>query len=1020
MHPVGTPSTRPQVPAMPRSRAAAASALLVAALALAAGALPLAARGSDPGAARAGSLAQAPSTLCVDAVQDSSVFEAQPDVPGGISQTLTVGTQLRTRSHMYMLFDIAAIPSDATVVAATLSAYLEQLQFQAASVMATELLAAGDDWDEASLTWNNQPGTGASFGLHYEDDTPGIKTWNALGLVEAWRAQGNMGLVLEGRTSVDVGPFLATFSARESTAHPGPSLCVSWQLPTFTPTSTITPTLTLTPTATSLYSPTPSATFRPNATITPTITATASPTATDGGNETPTATATPSATTEPPPTTGILVTDPGDGEDASSTDGRCADAAGACTLRAAVQHAARLPLAAMVQIRFARPMRIDVPHGRPLPPLDRDGLAVRGIDDPPAVGLAAWLFRGLRSGSQGQAPQRVAISGIAAGRPSVDPGLRIAGDGVQVQGLDLSGFSAGILLASGAQGALIGSDLDGRTDPEEGNRLAGNRDGLRIDKGSTGHVIRFNAMVANIRHGIAVAETSATGNHLTRNHITRNGRAAIAVDRGGAQVPRPAIVLVDPRTGTVQGTGCAGCVIELFADDAEQAARYVDGGTVGVQQDGTWALSGLALAAADGNLTASAMRAERAGPSTSRLSAPVPRDASDRWRLVEVPPAHPRAMIGRRIRRAYRLVDAMGRPVPEALLSFRPYDDVLRFETLPGGLVEVVIPTALALDLWRGQLHITLEAVEQRTGARHAVDWLPRMGAALELPMGDPLMLDLSDLSEDGLGARLRRSGGAAGGRASAASAALQEGDAVAVGFLVAPADAREGPYAWQENLAAGGGVYQLASGGEALQGTLDIHAPAAAFDNAGPSSACTGAPAGAVMAGWRQQDICWVPLPGSSAAPPAAGDATFAVMAPVDVPPAGALGATSAFTLYTVGHDTTPPVILSQLASGAAIAALPSVLASAVDDAAGVRASTGISVTLGGVPVPVTYDAASREIRVLDAARGLPSTLPEGAAELAFAVEDGFCNRATRTVALTIVRTVPATIFLPRGERGR
>ena len=129
-------------------------------------------------------------------------------------------------------------------------------------------------------------------------------------------------------------------------------------------------------------------------------------------------------------------------------------------------------------------------------------------------------------------------------------------------------------------------------------------------------------------------------------------------------------------------------------------------------------------------------------------------------------------------------------------------------------------------------------------------------------------------------------------------------------------------------------------------------------------------------------------------------------------------LQASTSITLYTVGFDTTPPELKLSIASGARISQLPAVLGTAVDAEAGVRAATGLVVTLDGQPVPVSLDVASGEIRVAAADRVLPPGLL-GAVDLSITVDDGFCNQSSSTISVILDPNAPPpddrrTLYIP------
>ena len=128
--------------------------------------------------------------------------------------------------------------------------------------------------------------------------------------------------------------------------------------------------------------------------------------------------------------------------------------------------------------------------------------------------------------------------------------------------------------------------------------------------------------------------------------------------------------------------------------------------------------------------------------------------------------------------------------------------------------------------------------------------------------------------------------------------------------------------------------------------------------------------------------------------------------------------GIPDAPTAFTVGFDTQPPTITSFVASGATLVRLPTVLARVSDDAAGVRAMTGIEVSLGGRSVTFAFNRASGEILVVTP--DLPAELEIGPTTLVIRAQDGFCNASEVTIPVLIAHggEPGQVIHLPFAER--
>jgi len=223
-------------------------------------------------------------------------------------------------------FDLSAIPTNATVTAATLSMYLNRTgPVNASNISVSRMLR---DWGEGASNAGDPGGMGApaqtgdATWLHnfYNtsfwttpggefSSTPSATTaieiwgqtylWSSPGLlanVQAWVSNpaSNFGWVILGN-EVDLGTA-ARFGSREHPTNP-PRLNIAFQLPGQTPT----PTPTTTPTPGVTPPPTPPATPSPTTTPTPTPASTTTPTATPSPTPSPTPTVTPTLTPTPSP-----------------------------------------------------------------------------------------------------------------------------------------------------------------------------------------------------------------------------------------------------------------------------------------------------------------------------------------------------------------------------------------------------------------------------------------------------------------------------------------------------------------------------------------------------------------------------------------------------------------------------------------------------------------------------------------------------------------------------------------------
>jgi parallel beta-helix repeat protein len=148
-------------------------------------------------------------------------------------------------------------------------------------------------------------------------------------------------------------------------------------------------------------------------------------------------------------------------------------------------------------------------------------------------------------------------------------------------------------LPNGAQGVAIGvgaqDNTIGGTAAGEGNLIAYNED-----------------------DGVWVYGTDATGNTIRGNSIHSNGDMGIVNSNGGNGELAPPVIT---GFGSVMGTACAGCTVDIYSDD-EDEGRVYEGSTT-ASGTGNWSFSG----SLDGpNITATATDADG---NTSEFSAPV-------------------------------------------------------------------------------------------------------------------------------------------------------------------------------------------------------------------------------------------------------------------------------------------------------------------------------------------------------------------------------------------------------------
>jgi parallel beta-helix repeat protein len=282
--------------------------------------------------------------------------------------------------------------------------------------------------------------------------------------------------------------------------------------------------------------------------------------------------------------------------------------------------------------------------------LAADGLTAKGN---------TWQGIQVYNGAQGNRIEQNVISGNGGNGIALNDsdtmGNTIIGNYI---GVDASGALAvanganGIQVAQGAHGNQIGGSLAG-----EGNVISGNQwNGIQlIDLGTTENVIvgnyvgadgsgtsaipnggsgirlegsasqntvgASNTIAFNGEHGVHVHGNGTISNTITHNSIFSNSQNGIALTDGGNHgLPAPVIIDVNWSDGTVSGTACAHCTIEIYADQDNEGKTF-EGQTV-TDGAGNFAFDkGAALGGPC--LTATATNGPAGNGDTSAFSAPT-------------------------------------------------------------------------------------------------------------------------------------------------------------------------------------------------------------------------------------------------------------------------------------------------------------------------------------------------------------------------------------------------------------
>jgi parallel beta-helix repeat protein len=158
-------------------------------------------------------------------------------------------------------------------------------------------------------------------------------------------------------------------------------------------------------------------------------------------------------------------------------------------------------------------------------------------------------------------------------------------------------FGIGIWGVEAAANTIIGNYIGVLADDvtQRGNRTAG----ITIMESTNGNFIGPGNLIAyNGRAGIEIYHANTTGNLISQNSIHDNGERGIHLwDGGNREITAPAIFDFDLKAGTVAGTSCDGCTVEIFSDSSDEGAIFE--GQIGTDSNGVFAFEkGTAFAGA--------------------------------------------------------------------------------------------------------------------------------------------------------------------------------------------------------------------------------------------------------------------------------------------------------------------------------------------------------------------------------------------------------------------------------------
>lgn len=128
-------------------------------------------------------------------------------------------------------------------------------------------------------------------------------------------------------------------------------------------------------------------------------------------------------------------------------------------------------------------------------------------------------------------------------------------------------------------GNYIGVLADGVTP------LPNRNNGIAVGEGAHDNQIGPDNIIAfNDQFGILVSDTNTIGNTIIQNSIHDNGWGGISLFESNNNLNAPILVDFDLAAGTLAGTACANCTVEIFSDNGHQGAIFE--GQTEVDEDG--------------------------------------------------------------------------------------------------------------------------------------------------------------------------------------------------------------------------------------------------------------------------------------------------------------------------------------------------------------------------------------------------------------------------------------------------
>ena len=174
----------------------------------------------------------------------------------------------------------------------------------------------------------------------------------------------------------------------------------------------------------------------------------------------------------------------------------------------------------------------------------------------------------------------------------------------------------GVLLQGAGATTLVNNNHIGDSGPAAS--LGNDHEGVKIKSGTTGARFDGNRIEGNGSHGTWVLDATTLRNRLLNHSSNGNGGDGIRIGPGAHRdIEPPVIVVYDAATRLVSGSGCRGCDVEVYNDNADEGRLPLATGTVA--GDGKFTVT-LPYAPPYANLTATVTDAAMG---TSAFSGPV-------------------------------------------------------------------------------------------------------------------------------------------------------------------------------------------------------------------------------------------------------------------------------------------------------------------------------------------------------------------------------------------------------------